>query len=121
MRSAVFNVCVGLDRRPVAGGGTPAEAISVDIQGIAGGGHRRRQLQRRHRDLGHRRRDHLRLGHRRGVQYAAAEQHVSQTWFLALVGGGDAITDGAFLDGMADMFLVSLLSDAELTRAAVPG
>jgi hypothetical protein len=47
--------------------------------------------------------------------------NTSQTWYLALIGGADTITDGAFLPGIADMFLVSLLSDADLAALQCPG
>jgi hypothetical protein len=47
--------------------------------------------------------------------------NISQTWFLALIGGGDTITDGQFLVGVADMALVSLLADADIRALQCPG
>jgi len=47
--------------------------------------------------------------------------NTSLTWYLAAFGGGDTIADGQFLVGMADMFLVSLLSDADLQALQCPG
>jgi hypothetical protein len=47
--------------------------------------------------------------------------NTSQTWFLAKMGGADAITGGEFLVGLADMYLVSLLSDADIRALQCPG
>ena len=47
--------------------------------------------------------------------------NTSQTWYLAAMGGADAITEGYFLDGVADMLLVSLLSDADIRALQCPG
>jgi hypothetical protein len=47
--------------------------------------------------------------------------NTSQTWYLAKMGGGDVITGGDFLVGVADMFLVSLLPDADIRALQCPG
>jgi len=120
MRSAVFNVCVGLTAGLLLVAARPAEAISVDIQGIPAS---------------------VTAGESFSVDIVISGivdeiiaawdidvafntpllSNTGQTWYLALVGGVDALTDGAFLPGMADMWLVSLLSDAELTALQCPG
>jgi len=119
MRSAVFNVCVGLTAGLLLVAARPAEAISVDIQGMPAT---------------------VTAGQNFSVDVVISGivdeiitawdidvafntpllSNTSQTWFLAMVGGGDALTDGAFLPGMADMWLVSLLSDADLASVHRP-
>ena len=48
-------------------------------------------------------------------------QNTSQTWYLAAMGGADVLTDGKFLVGVADMWLVSLLGDADIRALQCPG
>jgi hypothetical protein len=120
MRSAVFNVCVGLTAGLLLVAARPAEAISVDIQGIPAT---------------------VTAGDSFSVDIVISGivdeiiaawdidvafntpllSNTSQTWYLAKMGGGDALTGGAFLPGMADMWLVSLLSDADLAALQCPG
>jgi hypothetical protein len=48
-------------------------------------------------------------------------QNTSQTWYLAAMGGADVLTGGQFLVGVADMWLVSLLADADIRALQCPG
>jgi hypothetical protein len=48
-------------------------------------------------------------------------QNTSQTWHLAEMGGADVILDGQYLVGVADMWLVSLLGDADIRVLQCPG
>ena len=120
MRRAIFNVCAGLAAGLMLVGAKPAQAISVEVQGVPAA---------------------VTAGDNFSVDIVvtgivdeiitawdidvafdpALLNNTSQTWFLAMMGGGDALTGGDFLPGVADMWLVSLLSDAELRALQCPG
>lgn len=120
MRRAIFNVCAGLAAGLMLVGAKPAQAISVEVQGVPAS---------------------VTTGDNFSVDIVvtgivdeiitawdidvafdpALLNNTSQTWFLAMMGGADALVDGAFLPGVADMWLVSLLSDADLTALQCPG
>ena len=120
MRFTAFNVCAGLAASLMLVGAQPAQAISVEVQGTPAA---------------------VNAGDSFSVDIVvtgivdeiitawdidvgfdpALLDNVSQTWYLAVMGGGDTISDGAFLDGVADMFLVSLLSDADIRALQCPG
>lgn len=120
MRREIFNVCAGLAAGLMLVGAKPAQAISVEVQGtpaavVAG-------------DIFSV--DIVVTGIVDEIITAwdidvafdpALLNNVGQTWFLAAFGGGDTIADGAFLPGLADMFLVSLLSDADIRALQCPG
>ena len=120
MRLTAFNVCAGLAASLMLVGAQPAQAISVEIQGTPAA---------------------VTAGDNFSVDIVVTGivdeiitawdidvafdpmvlQNTSQTWYLVAFGGGDTISDGAFLDGLADMFLVSLLSDADIRALQCPG
>ena len=120
MRRTAFNLCAGLAAGLLLVGAQPAQAISVEVQGTPAS---------------------VTAGDNFSVDIVvtgivdeiitawdidvafdpALLSNTSQTWYLAKMGGGDAITDGAFLVGVADMFLVSLLADADLRALQCPG
>jgi hypothetical protein len=120
MRREILNVCAGLAAGLMLLGAKPAQAISVEVQGVPAA---------------------VTTGDNFSVDIVvtgivdeiitawdidvafdpALLSNVGQTWFLAAFGGGDTIADGAFLPGLADMFLVSLLSDADIRALQCPG
>ena len=120
MRRTAFNLCAGLAAGLLLVGAQPAQAISVEVQGTPAS---------------------VTAGDNFSVDIVvtgivdeiitawdidvafdpALLSNTSQTWFLAVMGGADAITGGDFLVGVADMFLVSLLADADLRALQCPG
>ena len=123
MRRAIFNVCAGLAAGLMLVGAKPAEAISVEVQGVPAA---------------------VTAGDNFSVDIvvtgivdeiitawdidvafdpAALSNTGGVTFFAAEWGGNldDAIFDAVFGDGLTDVFLVSLLSDAELAAAQCPG
>ena len=120
MRLTAFNLCTGLAAGLLLMGAQPAQAISVEVQGTPAS---------------------VTAGDNFSVDIVvtgivdeiitawdidvafdpALLNNTSQTWFLAVMGGADAITGGDFLVGLADMFLVSLLSDADIRALQCPG
>lgn len=120
MRRVIFNVCVGLAAGLMLVGAKPAQAISVAVQGVPAA---------------------VTTGDSFSVDIVvtgivdeiitawdidvafdpALLNNTSQTWYLAAMGGGDTITGGDFLVGLADMFLVSLLADADIRALQCPG
>ena len=121
MRSAVFNVCVGLTAGLLLVAARPAEAISVDIQGIPAS---------------------VTAGDSFSVDIVISGivDEIISAWDIDVAfntpllsngvitrltipfgGNADAIFDASFNAGLTDAFLVSLLSDAELTALQCPG
>ena len=120
MRIAAFNACAALAAGLMLAGAQPAQAISVEVQGTPAA---------------------VMAGDNFSVDIVvtgivdeiitawdidvafdpALLSNTSQTWFLAVMGGADAITGGDFLVGVADMFLVSLLADADIRALQCPG
>jgi len=120
MRRTAFNLCAGLAAGLLLMGAQPAQAISVEVQGTPAS---------------------VTAGDNFSVDIVvtgivdeiitawdidvafdpALLSNTSQTWYLAKMGGGDTITGGDFLVGLADMYLVSLLSDADIRTLQCPG
>jgi PEP-CTERM motif len=120
MRLSAINLCAGLAAGLMLVGAQPAQAISVEVQGTPAS---------------------VTTGDNFSVDIVvtgivdeiitawdidvafdpALLNNNSQTWYLAKIGGGDAITGGDFLVGVADMFLVSLLADADIRALQCPG
>ncbi len=121
MRSAVFNVCVGLTAGLLLVAARPAEAISVDIQGIPAT---------------------VTAGQNFSVDVVISgiTDEIISAWDIDVAfntpllnngvltlltipfgGNDDTIFDASFSAGLTDAFLVSLLSDAELTALQCPG
>jgi len=120
MRLSAFNLCAGLAAGLTLMGAQPAQAISVEIQGTPAT---------------------VTAGEVFSVDIVVTDivdeiitawdidvafdpallDNIGQTWYLALIGGADAITDGQFLVGVADMALVSLLADADIRALQCPG
>jgi hypothetical protein len=120
MRRTAFNLCAGLAAGLLLVGAQPAQAISVEVQGTPAS---------------------VTAGDNFSVDIVvtgivdeiitawdidvafdpALLGNTSQTWYLAKMGGGDTITGGNFLVGVADMFLVSLLADADIRALQCPG
>jgi hypothetical protein len=121
MRSAVFNVCVGLTAGLLLVAARPAEAISVDIQGIPAS---------------------VTAGDSFSVDIVISGivDEIIAAWDIdvafntpllsngfitltsvALMGGADTLFDASFAAGLTDAFVVSLLSDAELAALQCPG
>ena len=120
MRRTAFNLCAGLAASLLLVGAQPAQAISVEVQGTPAS---------------------VTAGDNFSVDIVvtgivdeiitawdidvafdpALLSNTSQTWYLAAMGGGDVLTDGKFLVGVADMWLVSLLSDADIRALQCPG
>jgi hypothetical protein len=120
MRLSAFNLCAGLAAGLMLVGAQPAQAISVEVQGTPAT---------------------VTAGEVFSVDIVVTDivdeiitawdidvafdpallDNIGQTWYLALIGGADAITDGQFLVGVADMALVSLLADADIRALQCPG
>jgi hypothetical protein len=121
MRSAVFNVCVGLTAGLLLVAARPAEAISVDIQGIPA---------------------NVTAGQNFSVDVVISGivDEIIAAWDIdvafntpllnngvitltsvPLMGGADTLFDASFAAGLTDAFVVSLLSDAELAALQCPG
>jgi hypothetical protein len=122
MRRVIFNVCAGLVAGLMLVGAKPAQAIGVAVQGLPAA---------------------VTAGDVFSVDIvvtgivdeiitawdidvafdSTALENTSVTFFGAEWGGdlSDAIYDSAFGDGLTDVWLVSLLSDAELAAAQCPG
>ena len=120
MRLSASNLCAGLAAGLMLVGAQPAQAISVEVQGTPAS---------------------VTTGDNFSVDIVvtgivdeiitawdidvafdpALLNNNSQTWYLAKIGGADAITGGDFLVGVADMFLVSLLADADIRALQCPG